>query len=436
MLKRLRSQAGQTAPEYLGALLLVSVVIAALALTDAGSRIGWHAQVLVCRIAGGESCETLPGDPSAPPLSKCVVSVSDKSIQGSVKVLVFKLEGGVEGIYQVAADGSTTVTLKANAGAGLQFSTPGVKVDGDGTEASSPKGDFSVTGKGELSRTWIFPTQDDANTFIDRTVQKVIDEHDGIPDFLESGDDYQLPKEDSTTIYGGVSVNASISAGAGGAYAQASGGAEAGLGAQYYTNGDTTYFFQAKANIGGKAGLAFAGGFGVDGDGKVLIGITYDKDGKAKSMTVQGQGSVAGGLDFSGTQEGLDSVIEGIEKAKVGIKSQQGKRVTFQSTLDLTDPANLAAAQEFLHGTDPTTGQSVSLAKAAGDLLGRFDDSAQTNVQLYDLDQSSAGIDIDGSVLGFSLKYASQDAALDDAWFDPGPGGLQPWYACSDAVKN
>ena len=60
MLKR---QHGQTSAEYLGALLLVSVLIAAVALTDVGSRIEYHARILVCRIAGGTDCGKLAGNP-------------------------------------------------------------------------------------------------------------------------------------------------------------------------------------------------------------------------------------------------------------------------------------------------------------------------------------------------------------------------------------
>ena len=156
MTSRLRSSAGQSTSEYLGALLIVSVVIAALALTDLGERISYETRILICKIGGGSNCESIAGNPDAPDPSKCVVSSSDKSVQASVKVFVIKLEGGVTGVYRVSADGTTSVTLKANAGAGLEFSTPGVEAGSDEVAASSPKGEFSVTGKGEFARTWKF----------------------------------------------------------------------------------------------------------------------------------------------------------------------------------------------------------------------------------------------------------------------------------------
>ena len=425
MLKPLRADAGQTAAEYLGALLIVSVVIAAVALTDAGSRIEFHVRVLVCRIGGGTDCGRTAGNPDAPALAQCVTRSADTSIRGSVKVLVFKLEGGVEGVYRVAADGTTWVTLRANAGAGLEFSTPGVEAGDGDVRASSPKGEFSVTGRGELARTWKFRSEDDAHDFIDHMVDKVLAEADLIPNFLQGADDYDPPPQDSDTIYGGVSVSGSASAGAGGAYATAGGGIEGGVGAQYYANGDTTYFFRARGNIDGRAGVDS----GAAGDGSITLGITYGSNGHEKSMTVLGVGTVGGGLDFQGAQEGLSGALKGIARGS----AQAGRRVELQSTLDLTKPENLRAARAFLDGRDPVTGAPVDLATATADLLDRFDSDAPTNVRTYNLDQTDVGVDVDGSVLGFSARYASHDAYLTDAWFDPGPGGFQHWYDCSVA---
>ena len=60
-----RGERGQTAAETLGALLVVSVIIAAMATTDAGAKIATESQRIVCEIAGGECApsETQPGGP-------------------------------------------------------------------------------------------------------------------------------------------------------------------------------------------------------------------------------------------------------------------------------------------------------------------------------------------------------------------------------------
>jgi hypothetical protein len=433
MMSRLRSGAGQATSEYLGALLIVSVVIAALALTDVGERISYESRILICKIGGGEDCASIAGNPDAPAASKCVVTSSDKSVQASVKVFVVKLEGGVTGVYRVSADGTTYVTLKANAGAGLEFSTPGVEAGSDDVAASSPKGEFSVTGKGEFARTWKFASQNDADEFIGNVVDKVKAKADLVPNFLQDDDDYDLPDQDSDTIYGGVNVSGSVSAG-GGAYANAGGGVEAGLGATYSANGDVTYFFKAKANVSGRAGNSLAGGFGANGEGEVVVAMTYDRNGNEKTMKVTGVGTLTGGLDLRGNAEDLSGLLGAINKAGGSGVGQMGKRIEFESELDLTDPANRAAARAFLDGENPDTGEYVPLATATSDLLGRFDAAARTNVRLYDVDKTELGVDIDGSVVGFSAKYSESDANLTDAWFDPGPGGFQPWFDCSGAA--
>ena len=355
MLRRLRSNAGQTTAEYLGAMLVVSVVIAAVALTDIGERIEYHARILVCKIGGGTNCEATAGNPDAPDPSKCVVSSSDKSIQAAVKVLVFKLEGGVTGVYRVSADGTTYVTLQANAGAGLEFSTPGVEAGSDEAAASSPKGEFSVTGRGEFARTWKFDSTDDADEFIDKTVKKVIAVSDPIPNFLQDDDDYDLPEQDSDTVYGGINVTGSVSGGGGGAYAAAGGSIEAGVGAKYAENGDVTYFFKAKAGLNARAGTNFAGGFGANGDGEIVIGVTYDKDGNEKTMSVTGVGTVAGGIDLRGNTEDLSGMLTKFSGSGNG---QAGKRVEFQSELDLTDPVEPARRARLHRRRGPHDGRA------------------------------------------------------------------------------
>ena len=59
---RLRAQAGQVAAEYLGVLLLVAVVIAALIGTQLHTHIAVEVQRAICKIAGSAAC----GEPGVP----------------------------------------------------------------------------------------------------------------------------------------------------------------------------------------------------------------------------------------------------------------------------------------------------------------------------------------------------------------------------------
>jgi hypothetical protein len=435
MVKRLRSETGQTGAEYLGAMLLVGALVAAILATNVPAWIAWRVDVAICMISGGENCGQTPGNPAAPPLSQCVRTSSDIGVSASVKVAVVKAEGGVTAIKRVSADGTTYITVTPNAGLGLEFSTPGVEAGAGDAQASSPKGEFSVTGKGEFSRTWKFSSEREGDEFVDNVVDKVEAKLDWTPDFLQSADDYTLPDQDSDTIYGGISVNASASAGAGGAYASFGGGVEAGVGAKFSANGDKTYFFKAKANVKAATGVSFAGGFGANGDGEVIIGITYDKDSNEKAMTVTGVGTLAAGLELQGSPDDLSGLMGALNKAGGSAAGQVAKRIEFVSTLDLTIPENRDAARAFVDGINPMTGGPVDLVRATSDLYDRFDAQGRTNVRLYDVDKLDAGIDVDGSVVGVSAKYAESNARLTDAWYDPGPGGFQPWFDCSKVAE-
>ena len=62
----MRSERGQTAAEYLGMLLVVSIVIAAVGTTDAGATIAGESRRLVCEIGGGSDCGSPPAPQPAP----------------------------------------------------------------------------------------------------------------------------------------------------------------------------------------------------------------------------------------------------------------------------------------------------------------------------------------------------------------------------------
>ena len=56
MRRRLCAQVGQTAAEYMGVLLVVSVIIAAVATTQVGTQIRDEMKRIVCEIFGGDCC--------------------------------------------------------------------------------------------------------------------------------------------------------------------------------------------------------------------------------------------------------------------------------------------------------------------------------------------------------------------------------------------
>jgi len=107
--RTIRSQRGQTAVEYLGLLLLLAVVVAALLASPIGGTLSDGIRAAICRVLGGD-CETAAERRAdgRPPLSECVLSSSDRGINGAVKAFWVELGGGVKALREERADGSRT----------------------------------------------------------------------------------------------------------------------------------------------------------------------------------------------------------------------------------------------------------------------------------------------------------------------------------------
>jgi hypothetical protein len=112
-----REERGQTAAEYMGALLIVSAIIGALATSNAGATIASQAEQLVCRIGGGDCA------PAQPPAGGRDI----QAVQGP------PLSGGP--IVALPFPGSVAVTCTADSrqpGTCMPQGKPGVSVQASG----------------------------------------------------------------------------------------------------------------------------------------------------------------------------------------------------------------------------------------------------------------------------------------------------------------
>jgi hypothetical protein len=231
LLTRARCSRGQTSAEYLGGLLLLVAIVAVLVTSGAGGQVAGGIHHAICFIAG-EDCsgggENGPewGAGNAPPLSECVRNSSQRGIAGSVKIDWFTLGGGVDGIKELRADGSTKVTIRANANAGLDF---GAEVGISAGKKSSKVGTGgSAKVIGSVARAWVFKTEGEADGFIDDVKKKVIAIADPRPNLPLTHDDadIKLPDYDEQTIQGGVEVR--VKRGTGTSYVEGNLGASVG----------------------------------------------------------------------------------------------------------------------------------------------------------------------------------------------------------------
>ena len=443
MRARLRSDAGQTAAETMGILLVVAAVIGAIVAGGIDTKIVDGVRVALCRITGGtcvtEDQATADGQPA---LSECVLTSSQRGISGAVKIAFFKFGAGVEGVKEVRADGSVKVTIKGNAKAGLEFGSPGGDVEAGGTETGEGT-EISVMGKGEYGRGWVFDSEDDADDFIDKVERKVTAIADPTPNlpFTEDDADIDLPDQSETTYAGGVEVRAKGDAGG----AALEGNLGVGGGAIYNEDegspdyGDKTYFFEVAGGLSASAGapgVPAAGGLfslGAEGQGKTRIALTYDRNGHEKSMKVIGQFDATGtdGLKAAIDGKDLDGFLAGAKSVKTSVTGQSGERVVFTADLDLRDPDNLRAARAFIDGRDPRTGEPVSRIDSAQGLYERFRDRARVNARFYSLSKDKVGGELDLGVFAVSGEYTSEDARLIDAYYRSfGDGGFKRWDDC------
>ena len=193
-----------------------------------------------------------------------MTAASERAIPAAVKVLVFKLEGGMTGVYRDPGDDTIEVTLKANAGAGLEVSTPGRRGRQRGGRRLLAEGRLLRHGPRRVARTWEFDSSDDADEFIDDMVEKVMAKADPIPNFLQDADDYDLPEQESDTVYGGSSrERLGLQGGGGGGYAAAERRDRGRAGRDVLRQRRRDVLLQGEGrNQRAAPGCRFAGGFG------------------------------------------------------------------------------------------------------------------------------------------------------------------------------
>lgn len=430
-----RAQRGQTAVEYLGLLALIAVIIGVLLVTPIADPIRDGIRAAICRIAGGE-CTTSSGATAdgRPPLDQCVRDSSKRGIAGDVKAFFIEIGGGVEALREERADGSVKITIKGNAKAGLEFSTPGADVSALGKEGGTGERSLEVSGNGEVAKSWVFENADDADDFVDDVKKKVIAIADPRPNFPGTDDDadIELPPSTETTVAGGVSVRAKGELGSG---TGLEGNLGASVGATFNEKtGDKTVFFEVSG--GGSASVGAGGDLfdiGGSGQAKTKIGITYDKDGNEKSLMVIGQLDVTATAGFEDVTEGadLEKMLKNAKKLTSSGGGGAGGRLIVDARLDLTNPENRDALRSFIDGRDPNTGEAVPRTDGAAGLFDRFKDEGVVNARAYALSTSETGAELDLGVFGISGEYTSEDAKLVDAFYrDLENGDFQRWEEC------
>jgi hypothetical protein len=425
---RLASERGQATVNWLAVMVGLTVLAGALvlALPKTAPKITCSFQNVVSKATGGaipDCNSTAAVDDDVPDPSTCVVS--ERSGEAGVTVTVFSVKGGgkVKLLTRRTADGKVYVTVEGGGDIGLEFGPPaGAEVSIDAgtastTQGANAKGGAKLVGNGSV--TWVFDNEAKAHEFADIVAGKARDfALDTNPitgigrRIIGVGEDRPIPAPSIYGLEGGARIFGEEEGGAGPLSGKAEGEIGPSIGGRYDArSGETTVYFKVAANAKLSASLLEAiGGRGI-GEGDVQLAVTIDKHGNPTKATVLGSGTVTGQL--TGKLAGLSD------------KAGPGKRADVRLDLDLTDPANRQAFNDFV--TNPIGG--------APDLARRFADDSQMGVRIYDSSQSDVGVEGSGSIadveFGLDVGGNYKTADLESAYYyDRETGSFVPWVEC------
>jgi hypothetical protein len=434
--RRLACQRGQAAVNWLAIMagLLALAAALAVALPSVAPRIVCTAQTAISRVTGGaipECNHTAAVDGDVPDPSTCIVS--ERSGEAGVTVTVFSVKGGakVKLLTRRTADGKVYVTVEGGGEIGLEFGPPAggeITVDAGSTETSqgaNAKGGVKVNGNGSV--TWRFNNEAEAHEFAEIVANKARDAAlDTNPitgigrRILGVGEDRPIPAPAIYGLEGGARVFGEAEGGAGPLSGKAEGELGPTIGGRYDAQtGQTTLYFKVAANGKLRGEVLKTLGAQALGEGEVQLAVTVDKHGQPTQATVIASGTINGQI-----RSASGKVSDGI-KNLIGRPGVIGKRADLRADLDLTDPANRQAFNDFIN--NPIGG--------APQLVNRFVDDSQVGVRLYDASQTDVGVEGSGSVadiefgldVGGNYKTADVQSAY---YYDRETGSFQPWVEC------
>jgi hypothetical protein len=422
MLRRLRSQTGQTASDYMGILLIVGTIVAALAASPLGARIAERTQELICRI-GGMDCSAA----TQQALSQCVVAeATDKlTIDGEVNVRLVKvkLEGGVEYVRQKRADGAVAVTLKLPVSGGV------------GPKLAKEMGVGALDGTLKVGSTpqvtFLLPDDAAANRFAQQIKDSTIAAAAGpiVARFIHKRIHIDVPPVESVAYEINAGADASYNIDTPGGYGKGSLSLGSAIGIKKNlthgkpNSGDITAYYRYNGKAGLDGGLLVGEGFGGALAGDMTLAVTFASDGKPKALSLTGTGGYEGKVALRGKFSDLAGALHGIDALDINANAGSGRKAQFQIDLPLADPDVQGAALQFLQGVNPVTGTPASRAAAGSQLWNAIKDDAKVQVRTYDTNSSRTGVNIDAVVAGGGVNYDTTGSDLTSAQdYVPGVG--------------
>jgi hypothetical protein len=389
---------GQAGVDYVGVLLLVTVVLGAVALVADGAGIPQAVdhQLLraLCVVRGGE-CE----QDRAP----CPVRSDRRDDSVSARILVFHVGADKTLIREERSDGTVAVTVAYGKQAGLEVS------GGAHLEVALGRGGLGLGGEltaaavamRERGYTWVLRDGRAADALMGRLGVGA----GKLDAQIASG---RVPPPTQRYRHGGLASRGSASAGT---VARATLGLSsqdvAGVRIDASTGRRTLYVQRTvEGSVSLTQGVAGATGGRM---ARERYAVTYDDAGRPVDLMVVTTGTYRGSFDLPARLQ----PVAGLLSAPTG----HVRTYVEETHLDLTDPESLHVVRAFLeqvrHPDVVHAGAAVAIAAA---LRRRLDAVGVVHARTYDADERRYGVDgsvgVEGVQLGASLSRTLLDAHL------------------------
>jgi hypothetical protein len=405
---------GQASVEYIVLWVLVALVLgSAAALTSGGigPEVVYGLEHGLCTLTGGP-CPSRPR--VVADLPPCPVHRSSASEGLDVSIAIVKLANGLAVLEERDSAGHVVVTFSDDSSTGLTAGI-GAHFDFKGAMIGA-----ALTGNAGIGftagRSWHLPSQAAADAFVrhygsDQTVLGRMGNN-----VRRSCPVCQLlgwepdtpPPADETFVEGGGRLGADASAGLG-VKAEAALALASAVGRRHRRTGETTWYMRFRGEAAARAYAGF--GAGVAAGGSVLVEYSTDAHGHPAQLTLRTAGRASTQSTAPRVSPWVD--MSGRRRLTFPPFSGHGELRETESSLDLTDPRNRAAALSFV-STAAMPARAVGLAARIDDLMARLRAEGVSTVRTYrlrDTHRATGGSVALGAVVGGGVSRDTQ--ALD-----------------------
>jgi hypothetical protein len=393
------SQRGQAGLEYVGVLLLVTVILGAVALVADASGVpaSVHHQMLraLCIVRGGD-CEQdrMP----------CPVALDRREDVAGVRILVFRVGGDKTIVREERSDGTIAVTVAYGRQTGFEV--------GQGVRFAISVGHGGIGLGGELTASAV-ATRERGYTWLvrsPRAADAIVARLGGTRGRLErevaAG---RVPAPDVSYGHDGFAVAGNLvrsGPGAGGLLALSS---EDVAGTRVDARTGRRTFYVQRTVDGSLSLTAGRGGLTGARRARERYAVTYDRDGRPVDLMVMTTGRYRVSTDLPVR---LQPAV-----ALLSTPTGHARMYVEETHLDLSDPDNLSAARGFLdqlrHPRAVGFGPAVT---AADDLRRRLDVAGVVHARAYDADERRYGVQgsigVEGLRIGGEASRTLEDSHL------------------------